>query len=278
MRLTGLQVHAFGDAEGRPVVALHGVNGHGRRWRRLGERYLTGIRVYAPDLRGHGWSDWSPPWTLEQHATDVLTTMDRLGLDQVDLLAHSFGGAIAVYLARLAPTRVGKLALLDPAIGLPAAAAGEAAHGYLGDESYADLAEARADLRQRWPEAGDEALDDEVADFFEHCDDGRWRRRREPAAVVTAYSEMARPAVVPPAGTRTLLVAAARADFVRPEYVSACRAELGDDLTVVRMDCGHGIYVDRPDETAALVQAFLDGEPMTDLDLDAEPAGRHSRR
>src|SRR6266540_2047428 len=60
-----LHVHEWGDSGSPPVVCLHGVNAHGRRFRRLAEdRLAARFHVLSPDLRGHGYSDWDPPWSI----------------------------------------------------------------------------------------------------------------------------------------------------------------------------------------------------------------------
>lgn len=249
-----MHVHEFGDAAGRPVVALHGIRGHGARWRRLAERHLGRFRVLAPDLRGHGRSPATPPWTLEQHVSDLLAVLDERGVREFDVVGHSFGGLIGVQLALTAPERVGGLALLDPSIGLDPGGLLEQARQALSVPSYADAAEARVARAAGWPP---QAVDDEIGDHLTCDADGRRRWRFEPAAVVAACSEMARAPVVPPATVRTLLVIATRSGFVRPEYVTACRAALGDALTVAALDSGHMVYLDRPDETGTLLHDFL---------------------
>jgi lipase len=260
--VTGAVLHAqtYGEAPSAPaVVALHGIRGHGRRWRTLTERHLPGLRVHGLDLRGHGRSSWAPPWTLEQHAADVLTTMDELGLGRADVLGHSFGGAVALYMARHAPDRVRRLVLLDPAVGLSTETAADGARAALTELSFDDVAQARKSRSVTWPaDVGAEAVDAEVHDHLQCGADGRWRWRYEPAVVVTAYSEMARPAVVPPPGLPTLLVRAARDPVVPDDFVAACRTALGAEVTVVDVDCGHMVYLERPAETAALIRTFLD--------------------
>ncbi|MBM2616158.1 alpha/beta hydrolase [Actinoplanes sp. LDG1-06] len=82
-----------------------------------------GIRVHAPDLRGHGRSTTQPPWTFEQHADDVREILDTLHLDQAVVVGHSLGATIAVHLSQLIPGRIRRLILLDPGIGLPEALA-----------------------------------------------------------------------------------------------------------------------------------------------------------
>lgn len=248
-----LHLHRLGV--GTPVLALHGVTGHGERWRVLADA-LPGDEVLGVDLRGHGRSPWTPPWGFEQHVADLLALLDAEGLDRVPVIGHSFGGAIAVHLSRTAPERVERLVLLDPAIGLDPGDMLEAAEDTRADESYPDLATARADRAQRW-EGIDAALVEAELDAHLVSDGDRLRYRYSRAAVVAAWGEMARPAVVP--AVPTLLVPATRAAFVAPSWVDACRAALGDDLTVTPVDAGHMVFLERTAEVAAHVAAFLGG-------------------
>ena len=114
-----LQLHEWGDASAPPLVCVHGINAHGRRFRRLAEeRLATRFRVLAPDLRGHGSSEWEPPWTIATHVHDLLETLDDAGVRKADWIGHSFGGRLVLELAALAPERIDRAVLLDPAIQL----------------------------------------------------------------------------------------------------------------------------------------------------------------
>lgn len=250
-------MHEFGPADGRPLLALHGLSGHGARWRRFAENQLAGFRVIAPDLRGHGESTWNPPWNLEQFAQDVLGVLDDRGLDRVPVMGHSYGGAIALYLANLAPDRVSRLVLVDPALGLEPETCLEDAESARTEEVFSTIEDARASQAERWSFASDEQLADELGSGFFQDDDGVWHRNYSPAMSVMAWSEMARPHVVPSAGTPTLLVPALGADYVQPAFVADCRAVLGDDLTLHEMDCGHVVYLEKPLELGKLVLDFL---------------------
>ena len=110
-----LHVHEWGDPDAPAVVCLHGVTGHGERYRRLAERW-AGFRVIAPDLRGHGRSDWEPPWTFPTHVADLVDTIDALGIERPDWVGHSFGGRLVLELAAAHPERIRRAVLLDPAI------------------------------------------------------------------------------------------------------------------------------------------------------------------
>lgn len=250
-----LNLEISGPDDGLPVLALHGLSGHAARFRVLADA-LPEIRLVSVDLRGHGRSPWTPPWSLEQHVADVLAVLDELGLTRVAVVGHSFGGAIALHLARLAPERVDRLILLDPAIGLDPDDMLAAAEETRADESYPDLAAARADRAQRWEGIADALVDAELAEHLV-LDGDRYRYRYSQAAAVASWSEMARPAITPPAGLPTLLLPAAKADYVDPAWVDACAAELGDALTVVEIDAGHVLYLERTAEVAARIRTFL---------------------
>ena len=82
-------------------------------------------------------------------------------------------------------------------------------------------------------------------------------------AVIVGWSEMARPPVslagYPGEG---LLLVAGREDYVTPALRSALDRDLGPRLTVRTLDVGHMVFWDAFEATAAIVAAFLAGEPV----------------
>ena len=250
-----LNLHDAGDPDGPPVLALHGVTGHGLRFRPLVDA-LPHLRWIAADVRGHGRSPWLPPWNLEQHVSDVLRVLDDLQVERAAVVGHSFGGAIATHLARTAPERVGRLVLLDPALGLDPGDMLAAAEDFRSDEFWSTREDARAAKAADWADVRPALVDAEVEAHLEQRD-GAWRWRYSRAAVIAAWGELARPAVVPPAGLPTLVVPATGADFVSDGWLAACRAELGDDLVVSPVDAGHMVHLERPTEVAAALKGFL---------------------
>lgn len=249
-----LHVHEFGTANGYPLLALHGVGGHGARWRQLAERRLADFHVIAPDLRGHGHSDPHPPWTLEQHAADLLAVIDSYSLTALAVVGHSFGATVALHLARLAPQRVSTLVLLAPMIGVhPALALERAEHA---QRVFLDRDEAAAAQRYDWPNVPDELIWAELDNHLEQTGGG-WRFRYRAAAVVTAWSEMTRSPVLPNVGTPTLLVPALRESYVRPEFVRGCEVVLGDDFEVFGLNAGHMLYLERQADVGELIAKFV---------------------
>jgi pimeloyl-ACP methyl ester carboxylesterase len=81
----------------------------------LAPALLPGWRLIAPDLRGHGESDWSEPpsYRLDDFAADLMGVVDQLAPGPVVFIGHSMGGRVVAACAVRSPERVRRLALLD---------------------------------------------------------------------------------------------------------------------------------------------------------------------
>jgi lipase len=274
--MTRLTVHRLGaptgNATGLPILAIHGVRSHGRRFRRLAEEAWPDRTTLAVDLRGHGGSTWDPPWDVGTHVADLLETLDAEGVERVAVVGHSFGGCLATHLAATAPDRVERFALLDPAIALaPARAAREAEENRV-DDGWPTFEAARDERRADRPDHAKGVVDEDLAAHLRQDPDGRWRFRFERSAVIVGFSEMARPPVsLAGFGGAGLLLVAERGDYVTPALRDALRRDLGPRLTVRTLDVGHMIFWDAFESTGAMVSAFLAGAPVPPGDAD-EPA------
>ena len=189
-------MHRFGPEDGAPLVALHGVTGHGIRFQRLAEEGLPERRVIAPDLRGHGRSTWEPPWNAERPVTDLVELLDAEGLERADVMGHSYGGLLTTLLIERTPERIGRAVLLDPAIAIPAEDAMEAAEDTRLDDGWASDEEAYDARREGRPPHTLPMVDADLAETLDEGPDGRFRMRFSRPAVVTAWGEMARAAPV----------------------------------------------------------------------------------
>lgn len=115
----GLAYQVWGSPGAAPMVLLHALGEDGADWGTVAPAFARHWRVYAPDLRGHGRSDWPGDYSLELMRADVLGFLDALALDRVDLIGHSLGGMVACLLAAVRPGRVRRLVLEDVAAPLP---------------------------------------------------------------------------------------------------------------------------------------------------------------
>ena len=231
------------------VVLLHaGVCDH-RMWDGVVPAlHDAGLKVVRPDLRGFG----SRPVGVGEfsHARDVLSLLDGLGADTVDLVGASLGGRVALQVAALAPQRVRSLALLAPA---------------LPDWDYAD-----PDLTA-YGEAEEAAIARGDIDAAVELNVRFWADRlgREDQAYVAEAQrrafelggESAEEEEVPlELGAITAETLVLVGDQDNPDFVAIARhlAETlpGPDLRVVE-GAGHLLALEDPDETAGALAAWL---------------------
>lgn len=105
---------------GAPVlVLLHALGDQANNWEPVLSQFADQYRVLAPDLRGHGESDWPGSYAFETYADDVVGFLDAVELDSVTLVGHSMGGVIAYLIAMRQPDRVQRLVVEDVAPPLP---------------------------------------------------------------------------------------------------------------------------------------------------------------
>jgi pimeloyl-ACP methyl ester carboxylesterase len=103
-----LAVAEWGDADGRPLVAIHG--GPGSRiwyWAEEPEIFERhGIRRITFDRAGYGESTRHPGRSVGDIAADVAAIADALGLEGFVVTGRSYGGPHALACAALLPDRV----------------------------------------------------------------------------------------------------------------------------------------------------------------------------
>ena len=97
-------------------VIVHGSWGGGWEWTGVAERLSSeGHRVLTPTLTGVGepTPDASPSVRLETHVEDVLGAIRTEDLDDVFLVGHSYGGAVATVVASRVPELLRSLIYVD---------------------------------------------------------------------------------------------------------------------------------------------------------------------
>ncbi len=136
---------------GPPALLLHGITSSAATlWRVAPALAALGLRPIALDMPGHGASDASPGHAIDAIAGLVGGAIEGLGLREVTLLGHSWGGAAALALAGGAhPARaaLARVVLVDPALGMDPAWGAAALPDYLagvGEPAAVGLAAIRA--------------------------------------------------------------------------------------------------------------------------------------
>jgi lipase len=255
-----LQLHEWGDVDAPPLICVHGINAHGRRFRKLAEdRLARRYHVLAPDLRGHGSSEWEPPWTIATHAHDLLETLDDAGIHSADWIGHSFGGRLILELAAFAPERLERTVLLDPAIQVLPHVGLDFAERERAERVFDSPEDAIAERLGSGVTTPREYLEEENREHLVQQGDGKFRFRYCQSAVVSAYGELCTPPPAPETlRVPTLLLYAREFGLVRDEQIEAYERTLGDLIQVFAVPGGHIVYWDAYDETADAVEKFLE--------------------
>jgi len=117
LELGDLRLHYVDEGKGETVVAVHGNPTWSFYYRELIKDLRSDHRVIAPDHMGMGLSDRPDDdaytFSLERRIADFETLMDRLELDDVNLVVHDWGGAIGLAWAVRNPDKVKRVVILN---------------------------------------------------------------------------------------------------------------------------------------------------------------------
>jgi pimeloyl-ACP methyl ester carboxylesterase len=263
------RVRIEGDPAAPPMLLLHGIGRSLEDWAPQYPRLAGSHRVIALDLPGFGLSARSPELTtLKVLARGVIDTLDGLGEQRpLHVVGNSLGGAVALQLLVLDPYRVASLALINSAgfdaeVALPLRLLALPVLGGLVTRQttrigalltermlYADpklATKARIDhalALARQPDAGTAMLETARGTVSWRGIKPRWR-----AELIAAAAKHPRP---------TLIVWGDRDRILPPHHLDSARRLIPHAQTHLFTGVGHAPQIERPDEFAALVLAFV---------------------
>lgn len=105
----------FGKSEGETVLILHGWGQSTKQWADVAKLLSLEHKVYLVDLPGFGSSNKPEyTWTSFEYADFVKKFVQKTKIGPLSLIAHSFGGKIAIILASEKMIDINKLFLISP--------------------------------------------------------------------------------------------------------------------------------------------------------------------
>lgn len=225
------------DGVGTPVVLMHGWGCRVDTMRRVFDK-LSGIgkTVVAFDFPGFGKSD-PPfrPFSVFDYARVTLGLFSALGIEKPDVIAHSFGGRVAIILA--SENLVNRLLLVD--------AAGVKPRFNLGRSLKISAYKIRKKLGLKTDKCGStdyRALDGVMRETF--------------VKVVNEYLDRLLPLVTRP----TLLVWGEKDRDTPPYMAKRMKRKIQDSALVIMKDCGHFSFLDDAAAFTAVASAFFGEE------------------
>ncbi|WP_417320706.1 alpha/beta fold hydrolase [Emcibacter sp.] len=121
INLNGYRISYHSGGEGPPLLFVHCSSASHREWKGIGSRLHETFQTLMPDLPGYGESG---EWSLDEQGnplvndTDALAALLEVADEPVHVIAHSYGGAVALQMAlaefyRPSP-RIRSLFLVEP--------------------------------------------------------------------------------------------------------------------------------------------------------------------
>ena len=103
------------NPEAEPLLMVHGGSDHCRNWDWVAKALNPHFNIIAPDLRGHGESQWLNGGNYREmdFVYDIAQLIELRGYESVNIVAHSFGGFTSLLYAGLNPERVKKMVVIE---------------------------------------------------------------------------------------------------------------------------------------------------------------------
>jgi pimeloyl-ACP methyl ester carboxylesterase len=251
--VAGLRVFSrVGDVAGEtnalPIVHVHGFAISGRYLEPTAARLASHYPTYVPDLPGHGYSEKpTRPLSIPELAEALAAYLDAMGVPRAVILGNSSGCLVAAEFAHRYPDRTERAVLVSPAGG---------SHNRPLIRGMMQLA--RDGLREP-PSLACIAVPDYVRFGLGNSILAFRRMTRFPTLQRLSHVPVPFLTVI---GSRDPLVSESQMDLILRSPA---------DVDVVRhVDAAHAINFSHPETLARLVDAYLRGEPLTEL-VENEP-------
>ena len=105
----------WGNEGAPPLLLVHGGRDHCRNWDWVAQALKADYHIIAPDLRGHGDSQWlvGGGYTIIDYVYDIAQLVHQTRMDNLVVMGHSMGGAVALAYAGLYPKSVRRLVSIE---------------------------------------------------------------------------------------------------------------------------------------------------------------------
>jgi len=249
------------EGAGEPVILIHGIPTWGYLWHRLVPVLAEQNRVLAPDLIGFGYSDKSDNFdrSIARQTEMIDALMEKMGIEQANIVAHDMGGGVALRLATLYPQRVNKLCVMNSVSYDSWAIEAMIQLGHPSAYYMASASTTVATLRQMLKQGFAETPDDEVLDgiFAPYSTEvGKLSLIRNATALNTNLTtEITH--LLHKIEARTLILWGMDDKFQLLKFGKRLSDDIPNAKLIQIKDAGHFVMLDQPEEVADHVFSFL---------------------
>jgi esterase len=246
---------ALGDAP--PLLVLHGLLGALDNWHTFAQGQAGKRTVLAADLRNHGHSPHQAGMSYREMAGDIIALLDSLQISTCDLMGHSMGGKVAMWLALQHPAMIRRLVVVD-----------------IAPKAYPPRHQALLEAMVRMPletftsrKQADAWLSPTVKHPFERgfllknlarATDGHFYWQCNLPEIVRHYLKISGfPAITSAFHAPTLFIRGGQSDYVADTDLPLIRQAFPAAQWVTVQAAGHLPHVQAPTEFTALVDGFL---------------------
>ena len=120
VEVNGLRIHYIDEGEGEVILCLHGEPSWSFLYRKMIPILSRNHRVLAMDFVGFGRSDKfteRSEYSFKMHHDTIVGFINALGLEQINLVVHDWGGLLGLTIASEMPERFTRLVIMNT--GLP---------------------------------------------------------------------------------------------------------------------------------------------------------------
>jgi pimeloyl-ACP methyl ester carboxylesterase len=105
----------WGNPDKPLMVLVHGGRDHARNWDRVALHFRSAYHIIAPDLRGHGDSEWArgSEYSMIEYVLDLAQLLEHLDAFPVLLIGHSLGGGVVLQYSGVYPQRVARVVSIE---------------------------------------------------------------------------------------------------------------------------------------------------------------------
>lgn len=262
---SGLRLHYldWGPSSARPLILLHGGALTAHTWDVVAMGLQSEFRCIAPDLRGHGDSEWAPDgdYSPDAFRQDLEALLAHLEIQRSVLIGNSLGGATALrYTAhRPASEQPDALVLVD--IGPEMREEGRnRLRAFTGGPRELDSVDEFVERAMTFnPQRRPESLRRSLLNNLRQLPSGKWTWKYDPNRFGTRpmLSTADRWADVRRVSCPTLVVRGGRSDMFLDEDAEKLASSLSDGRWIRIDGASHTVQSDRPVALVAALREFL---------------------